>query len=319
MEHATRNPTASRVQDTRYGMQRRRVGLPRKTTKGDVLFGPEPPPRAPRRPVGTITIDGENFTALQALERFPQLRGFLQQDRRISEKSLHAKVRMWIRKGKIPKHVFNPEPEIVPRGRLLGNNVVGHHTIHSEGNTSPTDFLNFTRNVVIRFLRERPQNKVQINLICVMIRVDPATGEVTNKEQALFNSKQESVFESTDLEAVYDRMVAKMLEAFATYLRNGSGWMLKRVVRLDITLSRLRPLRGSSHFELPKVIAKKKALINMKNKDEECFKWPVTRALNLLEKNPQRMTKELRKQSEVLDWNGIEFPTPCLERVLKKF
>ena len=75
--------------------------------------------------------------------------------------------------------------------------MVRHYTVHSEGNTSPRDFLNFTRNAVIRFLRERPQNKVQLNLICMMTRVDPTTGEVTNEEQASFNSKQESVFEST--------------------------------------------------------------------------------------------------------------------------
>ena len=81
-----------------------------------------------------------------------------------------------------------------------------------------------------------------------MMRVDPATGEVTNEEQASFNSRQESIFESTDLKEV----VAKMLETFATYLKNGSGWMLKSVDRLDITLSRLRPLRGSSHIPLPK-------------------------------------------------------------------
>ena len=57
----------------------------------------------------------------------------------------------------------------------------------------------------------------------------------------------------------------------------------------------------------------------MENEDEECFKWAETRALNPVEKNPQRVTKELRKQSEELNWNGIEFPTPYLERVFKKF
>ena len=269
-------------------------------------------------PGDPFTIDGENLTARQALERYLQIRGFLQRGKPLKEKSLQAKARAWFKKGKIPNHILNPEPEIVPRGRLLGNNVIGHYTVHSEGNTSPMDFLNFTRNVVIRFLRERPQNKVQLSLICVMMRVDPATGEVTNEEQTSFNSKQESVFESTDLEEVYERMVTKMLEAFATYLKNGSGWVLKRVVRLDITLSRLRPLRGSSHIELPKAIAKRKALINMKNEDEECFKWAVTRALNPVEKDPQRVTKELRKQSEELNWDGIEFPTLCLERVFKK-
>ena len=152
-----------------------------------------------------------------------------------------------------------------------------------------------------------------------MVGVDPDTGQVTNEEQASFNSRQEFIFESTDLEAAYDRMVAKMLESFATYLKNGSGWMLKRVVRLDITLSRLRSLRGSSHIPLPKVIAKRRALINMENDDEECFKWAVTRTLNPVEKNLQHVTKELMKQSEELNWDGIEFPTPCLERVFKKF
>ena len=233
-------------------------------------LGPEPPP--PRRPPSVITINGENLTARQAFERYPQLREFLQQGGRISEKSLQAKVRTWFRKGKIPNNVFNPEPEIVPRGRLLGDNVIGHYTIHSEGNTSPTDFLNFTSNVVIRFLRERPRNMVQLSLICVMVRVDPATGEVTNEEQASFNSRQESIFESTNLEEVYERMVAKFLESFATYLKNGSGWMLKKVVRLDITLSRLRPLRGNSHIPLPERILKRKTIINMENDDEECFK-----------------------------------------------
>ena len=67
----------------------------------------------------------ERTLARRVLKRYPQLREFLQRNRRVSEKSLHAKVRTWIRKGKIPNHVFNPEPEIVPRGRLLGNNVIG--------------------------------------------------------------------------------------------------------------------------------------------------------------------------------------------------
>ena len=210
-EHAARNPSQPpRVRDTRYGTQRRRANLPRKTVKGEVLFGPEPPPRAPRRPPSAITINGENLTARQVLERYPQLREFLQQNRRISEKSLQVKLRTWISKGKIPNHIFNPEPEIIPRDRLMGNNVIGHHTIHSEGNTSPRDFLNFTRNVVIRFLRERPRNKVQLSLICVMMRVDPATGEVMAEEQVSFNSRQESIFGSTDLEGVYERMVAKI-------------------------------------------------------------------------------------------------------------
>ena len=172
---------------------------------------------------------------------------------------------------------------------------------------------------MITFFGETRQNKVQMALVCIMVKVYPVTSEITAEEQAVFLSKQESVFEATDLEVVFERMTAKILEAFATYLQNGSGWMLKRVPRADITLCRLRPLRGSTHMELPKALAKRKALINMANDDEECFKWAVTRALNPVNDNLQCVTKLLRKQAKELCWDGVEFPTPCLERAFRKF
>ena len=40
-----------------------------------------------------------------------------------------------------------------------------------------------------------------------------------------------------------------------------------------------------------------------------CFKWAVTRALNPVDDNPQRITNELRKQAEKHKWEGITFPT----------
>ena len=190
------------------------------------------------------------------------------------------------KKSKRPKNVrdeeLQPPPEVVPRGRrqLLGNRVVNHYEVLAHGNASPMDFLSHIRSTVIDFLDENRQNKVQLALVCVMVKVNPVTGEVTAEERAVFLSKQESIFEATDVEPLYDTMTAKILEAFATYQQNGRGWMLKEVLRVDITLGRLRPLRGSSHMELPKAHAKKKALINMANDDEECFKWAATRALN---------------------------------------
>ena len=152
-----------------------------------------------------------------------------------------------------------------------------------------------------------------------MMRVDPATGKIIAEEEAYFNSALEITYESTDLNEVYERMITKILESFSTYLKNGSGWVLKKVVKLDITLSKFKPLRGSSHIPLLKVIDNKKAVINMKNKDDFCFKWAVTRALNPVDKNAERISEELREQAEKLNWDGIEFPIPCSERVFEKF
>ena len=63
--------------------------------------------------------------------------------------------------------------------------------------------------------------------------------------------------------------------------------------------------------------ANKKATINMECSDEESFKWAVARALNPIAKSSGRVTKVLRAQSKLLNWEGLDFPTP-LEQI-KKF
>ena len=67
-------------------------------------------------------------------------------------------------------------------------------------------------------------------------------------------------------------------------------------------------MKGNSWIPLPEAISKKKAIINIKNENDECFKWCVTRALNPVEKNAERITQKLGKQAEELNWKGIEFP-----------
>ena len=68
------------------------------------------------------------------------------------------------------------------------------------------------------------------------------------------------------------------------------------------------PLGGSSYIPLLEFLAAKKAIINLKNEDDECFKWAITRALNTVEKNCERIDKNLREKSEVLNWDGLKFP-----------
>ena len=131
--------------------------------------------------------------------------------------------------------------EVTPVRRLLSN-VISHHEVLPQNETiSPQDFLRDISGTVISFIRERPENKVRLVLVCEIERVNSATGEVVERTESFFSTLQEPVYRSTDLETMYERMVAKMLETFSAYLKNGSGWMLKRVLRLNITLSKNRP------------------------------------------------------------------------------
>ena len=77
---------------------------------------------------------------------------------------------------------------------------------------------------------------------------------------------------------------------------------------MDINVIDCDPIKANSYIPLDKALKKKKAIINIQNKDNECFKWCITRALNPNENHPERVDKDFRKKSEELIWDKIEFP-----------
>ena len=69
------------------------------------------------------------------------------------------------------------------------------------------------------------------------------------------------------------------------------------------------PLAGSSYFPLPPELSNSmKGLINLKNKDNECFKWCHIRFINPTNSHPERINKQDKKIASTLDYRGINFP-----------
>ena len=52
----------------------------------------------------------------------------------------------------------------------------------------------------------------------------------------------------------------------------------------------------------------KKGLINIQNDDNKCFLWCHVRHLDLIDKSPQRITKEGKEFVDKLNYEGINFP-----------
>ena len=55
-------------------------------------------------------------------------------------------------------------------------------------------------------------------------------------------------------------------------------------------------------------MANKKAIINMKNGDNQCFLWCVLRALNPKDKDQERVDTKLSKKENTLNKKGKEYP-----------
>ena len=94
------------------------------------------------------------------------------------------------------------------------------------------------------------------------------------------------------------------MEILAKFQRQGSNWRFHSVLSPDLHTVMYTPLGGSSYIPLPGFLAAKKAIINLKNEDDECYKWAITRALNPVEKNSERIDIKLQETSKTLNWEG---------------
>ena len=178
-------------------------------------------------------------------------------------------------------------------------------------------FVNHVRARVVAFFARR-QMPFQVQLIFACRYTREANEEEGEREVDFsnFNSEVERVMEDTDLDELYGRMMEECLEKMDKFQRKGSGWRFEEVVSININVNPFNPMRAASYFKLPEEIALKKAIINVQNEDNECFKWAVTSAIYQTKVNPERMTKKLRENAARLDWSGIEFPT-SLQQIQK--
>ena len=172
---------------------------------------------------------------------------------------------------------------------------------------APREFLQKVKTEVLKLMRENRRTRVRMILNCEMTRKE-LFSESTQILNSHFNSETVETLERTDELIVYDGSVQTIEERIQNFNQRGSNWRFERVLSLDVHFTDFQPLRGSTFIPLPKKIRDKKAVINMKNDDDQCFKWSVTRALHPVEKNSERITKILKYQSERLDWSGLKFP-----------
>jgi len=105
-------------------------------------------------------------------------------------------------------------------------------------------------------------------LTCVMERVEISTGEIITMKFP-FLSKTERILEEADVNEFYKNAVVKIKESIAKFQMQGSNWRFRRVVKLDINTAVYKPLKGRGYIVLPKTLKSKKAIINMKNDDDQ--------------------------------------------------
>ncbi|XP_067137466.1 uncharacterized protein [Centruroides vittatus] len=170
----------------------------------------------------------------------------------------------------------------------------------------PREFLEDVREIVIRKIAEILKEKglkVNFKFFCEYQRENENMG-------FSFKTENEIILKSTDLNAFYDKVIDKLIREMDEFETKGSGWTLIEINNLELRINKYVPFRGSSYIELPKQIKDKKAVLNIKNEDEECFAYCIAAYLNPVGENnhnPGRVSNyNIKLIKEAL--KGIESP-----------
>jgi hypothetical protein len=168
-------------------------------------------------------------------------------------------------------------------------------------------FLNGMHPELMRVLHlveaEHAQFSFQVSFYCKFyLSRDPEV-----KIEWYVPNTMDNVLNSTELEPILNAKMLDIGKRIQEFTKRGSGWVYERAISLQVNIGRYRALSGSTYVDLPKYLKDKKAIINVQNTDNQCFKWAVLSALHPAEKDGQRVSK-YKPFEDDLKFDGIPFP-----------
>ena len=162
---------------------------------------------------------------------------------------------------------------------------------------SPIEYFNRVTATLVNFFTNHRNIKFKMVLVCLMERIKVKTDkgvEELEEIKSYFSSNTYKNLKSTNPEEIVKKCISKILGDIEVFNSNGSGWYFKEVLKLEVNTFEYNPTKGSSYITLPGWISNKKAIVNIKNKDEKCFLWCILRYLHPRKDNDSRLA-DLKK------------------------
>jgi len=122
---------------------------------------------------------------------------------------------------------------------------------------------------------------------------------------ANFTSHPQLVTSAEDYD--FDQLLSELEQRVEDFNARGSGFVFELITAFTLVITQYRPLAGSSYLPTPQKIAKKQAVINVKNSDNRCFQWAILSYLHPPKNHPCDVYS-YRKYENTLNFEGISFP-----------
>ena len=201
------------------------------------------------------------------------------------------------------QRIFTPIKE-----KSAFNNFTVQYIIKGDPLYDPITFLKFSGPPMIEIMNKNRNIKARLYLNCLFKKMDPG-GFIKYGKFAFHSIGYKIILESTDINEIYEEMINEIEEEIQK-VENAveSGWIFLMVESLALHVDKWDPIKASSYIVLPDYLSKRGGIINMKNEDNKCFLWCVLRALNLKDKNNERIDKDLKSKENTLNMKGITYP-----------
>ena len=176
--------------------------------------------------------------------------------------------------------------------------------------TDPLIQMSSTRLAIAHFMKQLLTQMKGIKFIeTLTIYFEQQKGHQTVSRIGYFNSKPKTITNANDFQESLDANVEQIMNNIHKWISEGSAWIIKSINGHYINIIKYEPLTGSSYIKLPTELQHNKhGLINLQNKDNECFRWFHVRHLNPQIKDPQRIKKTDKVFVKQLNYDNIEFP-----------
>ena len=211
------------------------------------------------------------------------------------------------KKHVVEKPVPAPRTKIEQKDKAL-KGYTKSYEISIKNNKDPLAQMQNTRKAiehcVITLLNEMKGLKYVETL---KVTFEKNSGDEIVEKSAYFNSTPQTIINQMEIADSLQSSKQQILNKIAQWISEGSGWTIKSVDSHYLNIVKYKPLKGSSYIQLPSEL-RMKGLFNIKNEDNECFRWCHIRHLNPQDKNPQRIKKADRQYVEKLDYSNIDFP-----------
>ena len=166
---------------------------------------------------------------------------------------------------------------------------------------SLTDSLFLAKSSIIDLVKDLLQEERGFNYVL------SATIALKRRNNAINRFDIETIYINSEAVIVTNRRFnlgtsyEKLKHILNIWSGEGSGWIVDKIEDIPSALN--HPMKG---------------LVNLKNKDIECFKWCHLRFISLQNRDPDIIKKQDKKIASTVDYRGIKFPMKTRDYELKK-